>query len=143
MQKPADGRKRVVIERIDPEIDAGRFAIKRIIGDPVEVEADVFADGHDHVAARLLFRYCEVASWTMVPMLPLGNDRWRARFSVERVGEYLYTVAGWIDPFDTWRRDLEKRIGAGQDIRVDLLHGAQLVEEAAVRAGRDDADALR
>jgi len=143
MQKPADGRKRVVIERIDPEIDAGRFAIKRIIGDPVEVEADVFADGHDHVAARLLFRYCEVASWTMVPMLPLGNDRWRARFSVERVGEYLYTVAGWIDPFDTWRSDLEKRIGAGQDIRVDLLHGAQLVEEAAVRAGRDDADALR
>jgi starch synthase (maltosyl-transferring) len=143
MQKPADGRKRVVIESVDPEIDAGRFAIKRIIGDPVEVEADVFADGHDHVAARLLFRYCEVASWTMVPMLPLGNDRWRARFSVERVGEYLYTVAGWIDPFDTWRSDLEKRIGAGQDIRVDLLHGAQLVEEAAVRAGRDDADALR
>jgi starch synthase (maltosyl-transferring) len=143
MQKPADGRKRVVIESVEPEIDAGRFAIKRIIGDPVEVEADVFADGHDHVAARLLFRFCEVAGWTMVPMLPLGNDRWRAEFPVERVGEYLYTVAGWIDHFDTWRSDLEKRIAAGQDIRVDLLNGAELVEQAAVRAGRDDADALR
>jgi starch synthase (maltosyl-transferring) len=143
MQKPADGRKRVVIESVEPEIDAGRFPIKRIAGDTVEVEADVFADGHDHVAARLLFRFHEIPSWTMLPMQALGNDRWRAEFPVARVGEYFYTVAGWIDHFDTWRSDLEKRIAAGQDIRVDLLQGAQLVEQAAVRAGRDDADALR
>jgi starch synthase (maltosyl-transferring) len=143
MQKPADGRKRVVIESVEPEIDAGRFPIKRFAGDTVEVEADVFADGHDHVAARLLFRFHEIPSWTMLPMQALGNDRWRAEFPVARVGEYFYTVAGWIDHFDTWRSDLEKRIAAGQDIRVDLLQGAQLVEQAAVRAGRDDADALR
>jgi starch synthase (maltosyl-transferring) len=143
MQKPADGRKRVVIESVEPEIDAGRFPIKRIAGDTVEVEADVFADGHDHVAARLLFRFHEIPSWTMLPMQALGNDRWRAEFPVARVGEYFYTVAGWIDHFDTWRSDLEKRIAAGQDIRVDLLQGAQMVEQAAVRAGRDDADALR
>jgi starch synthase (maltosyl-transferring) len=76
-------------------------------------------------------------------MQPLGNDRWRAEFPVTRMGEYAYTVAGWIDHFDTWRSDLEKRIAAGQEIRVDLLHGAQLVEQAAERTGRDDADALR
>ncbi len=143
MQKPADGRKRVVIESVEPQIDAGRFAIKRIIGDSVDVEADLFADGHDHVAARLLFRFQENAEWAAVPMLPLGNDRWRAAFPVAREGEYLYTVAGWIDHFDTWRSDLEKRIAAGQDIGVDLLNGAQLVEEAAARAWRDDADELR
>lgn len=143
MDKPADGRKRVVIESVDPEIDAGRFAIKRIIGDSVVVEADVFADGHDHVAARLLFRFREIPSWTSLPMRALGNDRWRAEFPVARMGEYLYTVAGWIDHFDTWRSDLEKRIAADQDIRVDLQYGAQLIEQAAVRAGRDDADALR
>jgi starch synthase (maltosyl-transferring) len=143
MQKPADGRKRVVIEGVEPEIDAGRFAIKRIAGDSVVVEADIFADGHDHVAARLLFRFREVSTWTPIPMQALGNDRWRGEFPVGRVGEYLYTVAGWIDHFDTWRSDLEKRIAAGQDIRVDLLNGAQLVEEAAERAGRDDDDALR
>jgi starch synthase (maltosyl-transferring) len=143
MQKPADGRKRVVIEGVEPEIDAGRFPIKRITGDTVQVEADVFADGHDHVAARLLFRFHEIPTWTALPMRALGNDRWSAEFPVARVGEHFYTVAGWIDHFDTWRSDLEKRIAAGQDIRVDLLHGAQLVEEAAVRAGRDDADALR
>lgn len=143
MQKPADGRKRVVIESVEPEIDAGRFPVKRIIGDSIEVEADVFADGHDHVDARLLFRFHETPTWSAVPMRPLGNDRWRGEFPVTREGEYLYTVAGWIDHFDTWRSDLEKRIAAGQDIRVDLLNGAQLVEQAALRAGRDDADALR
>lgn len=143
MKKPADGRKRVVIESVEPRIDAGRYPIKRIMGDSVAVEADVFADGHDHVAARLLFRFHETAEWTMVPMQPLGNDRWRAEFPVTRMGEYAYTVAGWIDHFDTWRSDLEKRIAAMQEIRVDLLHGAQLVEQAAERAGRDDADALR
>lgn len=143
MKKPADGRKRVVVESVEPEIDAGRFAIKRIVGDSVEVEADVFADGHDHVVARLLFRFHEIPAWTPVPMNPLGNDRWRAEFPVTRMGEYLYTVAGWIDHFDTWRSDLEKRIAAGQDIGVELLNGALLVEQAAVRAGRDDADGLR
>ncbi|HTW48215.1 MAG TPA: alpha-1,4-glucan--maltose-1-phosphate maltosyltransferase [Acidobacteriaceae bacterium] len=143
MQKPADGRKRVVIESVEPEIDAGRFAIKRIVGDQVDVEADVFADGHDHVATRLLFRYRQVPNWSVVPMQPLGNDRWRASFPVVRPGEYLYTVAGWIDHFDTWRSDLEKRIAAAQDIHVDLLNGAQLVEQAAERGNRDDADALR
>ena len=143
MQKPADGRKRVVIESVDPEIDAGRFAIKRIVGDDVRVEADIFADGHDHVAARLLYRYKEIPNWTMAPMQPLGNDRWRGSFPVARMGEYFYTVAGWIDHFDTWRSDLEKRIAAGQEIEVDLLNGAQLAEQAAGRAGRDDADLLR
>jgi starch synthase (maltosyl-transferring) len=143
MPKPPDGRKRVVIESVEPQIDAGRFPVKRILGDTVRVEADVFADGHDHVAARLLFRYCDVPDWTSVPMQPLGNDRWRAEFPVSRIGEYLYTVSGVIDHFDTWRGDLEKRIAAGQQIAVDLLNGAQLVEEAAARAGRDDADALR
>jgi starch synthase (maltosyl-transferring) len=143
MQKPADGRKRVVIESVDPEIDGGRYAVKRIIGDSVIVEADVFADGHDHVAARLLFRFDQNSEWASVPMQPLGNDRWQAEFPVTRMGDYVYTVAGWIDHFDTWHCDLEKRIAAGQDIRVDLLNGAQLVEQAAERAGRDDADALR
>lgn len=143
MQKPADGRKRVVIESVQPEIDAGRYPIKRIVGDSILVEADVFADGHDHVTARVLFRFDGHTEWASVPMQPLGNDRWRAEFPVSRMGEYIYTVAGWIDHFDTWRSDLEKRIVAGQDIRVDLLNGAKLVEEAAERAGRDDADVLR
>lgn len=141
--KHTDGRKRVVIEGVEPEIDAGRFAIKRIVGETVSVEANIFADGHDHVAARLLYRFAKDAEWQVAPMSALGNDRWRGEFPVERVGQYLYTVTGHIDHFDTWRSDLRKRIDAGQDIRVDLLNGALLVEEAEKRAGGSDAKELR
>jgi starch synthase (maltosyl-transferring) len=136
-----DGRKRVVIEGVDPEIDAGRFPIKRVAGDRVRVEADIFADGHDHVAAWLLYRVVPrggraggTAAWQRVRMQPLGNDRWRGEFTVTEVGRYAYTLAGVIDHFDTWRSDLEKRIDAKQDISVDLKNGALLVEQAAARA---------
>jgi starch synthase (maltosyl-transferring) len=139
--KQVQGRKRVVIEGVKPEIDAGRFAIKRIAGEKVSVEADIFADGHDHVAARLLYRFAADTDWQETPMLALGNDHWRGEFPAERMGEYLYTVTGRIDHFDTWRSDLRKRVDAGQDVRVDMLNGAQLVEEAEKRAsGRDTKD---
>ncbi len=138
-----DGRKRVVIEGVDPEIDAGRFPVKRVVGGRVSVEADIFADGHDHVAAWLLYRVVPrgkqaagagTRGWQWVKMEPLGNDRWRGEFTVTEVGSYAYTLAGVIDHFDTWRSDLEKRIAAGQDITVDLKNGALLVEQAVKRA---------
>ncbi|HEY8475471.1 MAG TPA: alpha-1,4-glucan--maltose-1-phosphate maltosyltransferase [Chloroflexota bacterium] len=138
-----EGRRRVVIEGVQPEVDAGRFPIKRIVGDPVVVEADVFADGHDAVACRLLYGREEEADWSEAPMEPLGNDRWRGAFVVDRLGRYRYTIQGWIDRFATWQRDLAKRIEAGQDVSVDLLIGARLVEEAVERAAGADAEALR
>ena len=143
MPKPKDGKKRVVIEGVEPELDAGRFAIKRIEGDTVSVEADVFADGHDRVIAWLLFRRDDEQNWQQVKMLPLGNDRWRAAFTVGKPGRYLYTISGSIDRFGTWRGDLEKRIAAGQDIAVDLLNGAALVEDALKLARDPDAGALK
>src|SRR5882672_2799421 len=97
MAKPAEGRKRVVIEGVEPEIDAGRFPIKRIVGEAVTVEADVFGDGHDHVGARLLYRHEDDADWQMLTMEALGNDRWRGEFQVEKQGRYLYTIVGYID----------------------------------------------
>ncbi len=143
MPKSKDGRQRVVIESVQPEIDAGRFPIKRIEGDPVVVEADVFADGHDHVIAWLLSRRESDQDWQQVKMQPLGNDRWRASFSVGKPGRYLYTIVGSIDRFGTWRGDLEKRIAAEQDISVDLRNGALLVEAASRMARGTDAAALK
>jgi starch synthase (maltosyl-transferring) len=147
----ADGRKRVVIEGVAPEIDAGRFAVKRTVGERVRVEADVFGDGHDHVQAWLLYRYVPRGSqsgtdpdrWQQVKMTALGNDRWAGEFPVTGLGVYQYTVAGEVDHFETWRSDLVKRIEAGQEIDVDLLNGAKLVDEAAERARDDDARELR
>jgi starch synthase (maltosyl-transferring) len=132
--QPEEGRKRVIIEGVKPEIDSGRFPIKRIVGDQTIVEADILADGHDALACALLYRKADEDTWTEVPMTPMGNDRWRASFIVEEVGTYLYTVEGWVNNFNTWSRDLRKRVSAGQDISVDLLIGAALVEDAVQRA---------
>ncbi|GIW05469.1 MAG: alpha-1,4-glucan:maltose-1-phosphate maltosyltransferase [Dehalococcoidia bacterium] len=127
----------VVIEGVWPEIDAGRFAIKRTVGEQVVVEADIFTYGHEQVAADLIWWHVD-GQRNAVPMTPLGNDRWRAAFTVERVGEHRYTILAWRDRFGTWAADLVKRVAAGQDIRVDLEIGARLVDEAAERAtGRD------
>lgn len=132
------GRRRVVIEGVRPQIDCGRFAAKCEVGDDFVVEADVFADGHDEVACRLLWRHGGAREWCHAPMRPLGNDRWRGSFRAERLGRHRFTVAGWIDAFGSWRRDLRKRLGAGQDVAVDLLIGAALIERAAGRARGDD-----
>jgi starch synthase (maltosyl-transferring) len=142
MEQRADGRCRVAIERVSPEIDCGRFAIKRVAGETVVVEADVFADGHDQVACRVLYRQSN-QELQSAPMMPLGNDRWRGEFTVSNLGRYEYTVEGWIDRFQSWRSALEKRIAAGQDFHLDLLAGAELVEAAASRASDHDAAALR
>jgi starch synthase (maltosyl-transferring) len=130
----SDGRQRTVIEGVSPCIDDGRFPIKRTAGDRVVVEADAFADGHDALSVVLLYRASTDAAWTEIPMAELGNDRWRAEFTVEDIGRHEYTIQAWIDHFATWQRDLRKRVDAGQDVAVDLLIGARLVEEAANRA---------
>jgi len=133
---------RVVIEGVQPEIDCGRFPIKRTVGEAVEVEADVFMDGHEALACALLFRKKGTSRWIEVPLESLVNDRWRASFVCTDLGRYEYTIRAWADPFLTWSRDLEKRIAAGQDIGVDLLIGAELVEAAAERAPSRDAARL-
>lgn len=129
-----DGRQRVVIEGVHPEIDGGRFPIKRVVGDSVVVEADIFADGHDAVAGAILYRRAEEPTWHEVPLTPLVNDRWRAAFSVSALGEYRYTLEAWMAPFATWASALAKRVEAGQDLAVDLQIGAGLVEAAVARA---------
>ncbi len=138
-----DGRRRAVIEGVRPEIDGGRFPIKRTIGETVIVEADAFADGHDLLSCVLLFRPEGVRAWSDSPMSSLGNDRWRGSFTVTDLGRYRYTVRAWIDRFATWRRDLEKRVEAGQDVASDLLIGGEMAERAARRATGEAARRLR
>jgi starch synthase (maltosyl-transferring) len=181
--------RRVVIERIEPSVDGGRFPVKRTIGETVEVTADVFADGHDVVVARLRERIPLLESpppripsspesrtpripnpglrepqaalslskgesripspWrehTMTLISP-GSDRWIGRFDVGEIGWHEYQIVAWVDRFLSWRRDLEVKARAGQDVGIDLLEGAMIVREAAARAehagtGRADANWL-
>jgi starch synthase (maltosyl-transferring) len=137
-----NGLRRVAIENVAPQIDCGRFPIKRVAGDAVVVEADVFADGHDLVAAVLLHRGEHETEWHRAPMKPLVNDRWTAEFVVDQVGSYQYKVAGWVDHFGTWKRDLAKRIAVGQDVGTELLVGAEMIREAAANASSIDRERL-
>jgi starch synthase (maltosyl-transferring) len=138
----SDGRRRVVVEGVKPEIDCGRFPIKRITGDTVTVEADVFADGHDVVAGTLGWRRHDSKEWVETPMAHLGNDRWRASFVPDATGRYEYAVRGWVDHFASWWRGMQKKLEAGVDVSVDRLIGADLIEAAAKRASGDDAERL-
>ena len=133
----------MVIEGVQPELDGGRFPVKRVVGERVVVEADVFADGHEAVAAELRFRTDDQAAWRDVRMALVENDRWRGAFPVSELGRYRYTLRAWVDPFGTWRRDLEKKAQAGQDVSVDLLLGEQMVGRTARSATPDDARELR
>ena len=126
-----EGRIRVVIEGVSPEIDCGRFAAKRILGDVVKIEADIFADGHDTLSAVLLYRHDSDSEWSENPMELITNDRWSGAFHANRLGIYRYTIMAWVDRFQSWRQDLEKKVKASQDISLDLLTGAQLIEESA------------
>jgi starch synthase (maltosyl-transferring) len=138
-----EGRRRVVVERLAPEIDGGRYPIKRVVGDVVTVECDAFADGHDVLAASIRYKGPDDAEWRDAPMAALINDRWRGTFTVETIGSYSYTVMAWIDRFGTWEHQLHKRVDAGQDVTVDLLIGAALLAEAAQHAPSDAAASLR
>lgn len=123
----------MVIENVQPEIDSGRFPIKRVIGQSVEVEADAFTDSHDALACLLRYRHASETGWHEVAMTPLINDRWRASFPITELGQYVYTITAWIDHFFSWRYEFSRRNDA-RDIAVALQAGAMLVEEAATRA---------
>ncbi len=133
---------RVIIENVRPEVDGGRFPIKRVIGERVEVTADVFADGHDILYAVVRHRPSTEKEWQEVPMRPLVNDRWRAEFNVGSEGIHVYTIQAWGDGFQSWKRDFLKKFAAAQAADVDLLVGVELVEGAAERAERDEARLL-
>jgi starch synthase (maltosyl-transferring) len=137
------GRCRVMIEAIQPCVDGGRYPVKRVTGEVVTVEADVFADGHDRLAVVLQWRREEEETWQECPMTGLVNDRWRAVFRVGDPGVYRYRVVGWVDAFQSWRHDLEKRVTAGQEVGVDLRVGSRWVKQAAARASGSDAAQLR
>jgi starch synthase (maltosyl-transferring) len=134
---PTDGAARAAIEAITPQVDHGRFAVKRIVGDRVIVEADCFADGHDALACVVRFRREEDAQWQEAPMIAIGNDRWRGSFTAAAVGRYRYTVCAWVDAFLSWRHDFARRVDA-DDVRVAARVGAGLIDASAMRAEGED-----
>jgi starch synthase (maltosyl-transferring) len=133
----------VVIENLQPLIDGGRYPIKRIINEDVVVEADIFKDGHDVVAAVLKWRVLGKRAWRETPMNFVDNDRWRGVCTLYDEAVHEYTVEAWTDTFRSWQAEFTKKFEAGiSDLRSEALEGAALVEAAAKRA-RDRADRKR
>ena len=132
--------RRVVVERLQPSIDEGRFPIKRAVGETVTVTGDIFADGHDLIAGVLKYRDAGRTlsgppdAWIEVPLVAGDNDSWSATFVVTELGDYEYTFEAWVDRFGTWLKELVAKAGAQQDVASELLEGAGLVQEASSRA---------
>lgn len=138
---PETGQCRVIIERVEPQVNSGRFPVKRTVGEQVAVEADVFTDGHERIHCVLLYRSEHQSAWHKTPMKPVGNDCWQGAFSVHDLGRYYYTVSACVDHFASWSGDLKRRSDPG-DIEIALLAGAELIDAAASRAQRSDANRL-
>jgi starch synthase (maltosyl-transferring) len=156
--KPAEGRRRVVIEEVQPQVDCGRTPARRFLGDSVAVSAAIFCDGHDHVAARLLWKHQSDSGWRSTPMTALGNDLWSASFIVDKLGPWSFTIQAWVDHFDTWCADLNKRLAAqpdpassdpakrnlpSQEVPLALTIGALLLDQTAARAKGADSKQLK
>ena len=133
----------VVIENIQPLIDIGRYPIKRVMGEDLIVEVDIFKDGHDVVAAVLKWRVVGKRAWRETPMIFVDNDRWRGVCTLYDEAIHEYTVEAWTDTFRSWQQELAKKFEAGiSDLRSEALEGAAIVKAAASRT-RDEADSAR
>ncbi|RCS25330.1 alpha-1,4-glucan--maltose-1-phosphate maltosyltransferase [Phyllobacterium salinisoli] len=125
---------RIAIEAVEPAIDGGRFAAKAVVNVPFRVEADIFCDGHDVIAAALLYRRRGEMQWSETPMRQLVNDRWRATIVFPEPGHHEFSIIAWRDLFASWRTEIAKKHKAGQKITLELEEGRNLVEQALADA---------
>jgi len=132
----SNGKARVIITNVSPVVEGGYFPAKAVINEDITIAADIFGDGHDEVAASVFVKHETDADWTEIPMRFVINDHWRAILPADKLGFYEFEVIGWIDHYGTWRKGLKKKFEAGQDITVELLIGAELLEHAAALADK-------
>ena len=117
------GKSRVIIENVQPSVDGGLYPAKRTVGERVDVTANIFGDGHDHIRANVLYKKENEDNWTVVELLHSFNDEWSASFTVRETGRFVFTVEAWIDHFETWYDGFKKKAAAKVDVRVELLEG--------------------
>ena len=142
--RPPPHLPRVVIERIQPELDGGRYPVKRVMGDTVRVSAIIYKDGHDLIGAQLVCRGPGEQLWREEPLsYDFDRDEWHGRFVPDKIGRWQYSIEAWPDPFRTWREDLKKRLEAKQDITSELLEGEQLAHRRLAWLGGETPAEIR
>lgn len=143
-----EGHQRASIRNVSPEIDCGKYPIKRIVNENVKVEADIFGDGHDKVDAVLLYRQKRKGrgrdkKWSEERMKFEGNDHWSGVFKADETGDYEYTIEAWVDHFTTWQEGLKKKVADNQNVKTELLIGAELMEDALPRTSAQNKKKLK
>jgi starch synthase (maltosyl-transferring) len=134
---------RIAIEAITPQVDDGKFPVRRLVGDMVTVQADVITDGHDKLAAELIYRAVDEEHFRAQPMAPLGNDRWEAKFPLERLGRYIFAITAWKDVYATFVDEVTKKHAAGVPTTLELQEGIALVREAAAEGRKQSVPKLQ
>ena len=132
-------QQRVLIEDVKPLVEGGRFYIKRVQGEAVNVSADIFADSHDYIRATVRYKHEDEKDWSEVEMDKYLNDSWKATFKPKKIGFYEYQIHGWIDHFLTWYAGFRKKVIAGNNVEVELLEGAEITA-ALIKKNRRKAD---
>jgi len=139
---PSRPELRIAIEHVYPELDGGRHPIKRVVDDELEIQADIFCDGHGHLRAIVEFAG-HGQEWRETPLVLFDNDRWVGRVHLDKVGLWRYTIAAWIDRFESWRDEFEKKRGADQNLELELVEGRAVLAAGLSQADLDDAGRLR
>ncbi|NBA88016.1 DUF3416 domain-containing protein [Emticicia sp. CRIBPO] len=140
---PADGQIRAVIENVSPELDGGKYPVKSIVNQTVVVSGDVLIDGHDLLGVRLLYKHELDKDWQEKSAKHVGNDRWKAAFTVEKQGFYSYYLEAWVDHPATWQHEVDEKIKDGQKLAVELMVGEQFLSEMAGLAKGEDKKELQ
>lgn len=141
--KNNEATARVVIENVSPVIDGGIYAIKRVPGEKITVEADIFGDGHDHVKALLLYKTGKDKKWKEAPMMHVVNDIWTGEFYVGELGYHDYAITAWIDHAETWQAGFVKKANAGEKMELELRIGAVFLKQMAKKAKDEDAQTIK
>jgi starch synthase (maltosyl-transferring) len=124
---------RLVIDAISPCVDGGALPAKAVIGQPIEISANIFMDGHDKIGAELLWRQDGEDDWQVHPLHPLGNDRWSTHVTPASTGTHVFVLRAWFDRWDTFRIELGKKYQAGVPIALEVREGVLLIRSAAER----------
>ncbi|APY06985.1 alpha-1,4-glucan--maltose-1-phosphate maltosyltransferase [Winogradskyella sp. J14-2] len=135
-------QKRVVIDAVKPQINCGEFFIKRIVNEIVNVEAHVLVDGHDVIAASVLFKHEKAKKWSEIRMHHVVNDEWKASFTVEKQGFYAYKVEGWVDYALNWQHGIERKIDDNQHVKSELLEGVTYLKPLLSKVSKKEKEYL-
>ena len=133
----------VVIEQVKPELDGGRYPIKRLVGESLEVTANIFKEGHDTIAGILRYKVHGDKHWQEVPMHHVDNDRWTGSFVLSENTRYLYSIGAYVRSFDTWQAELTKKHGVVPDLSSELLEGKAQLKDAMSQAKGPDTTMLK